>query len=107
MGRSDIGAILGIAAERVRNIPTAVGGGFGSKLDLSVQPFLAVAAWHLGKPVRMVYSRTESIASTTKGHPARMRLRGGSAKEGNLLPLDLSADFNTAASSSWRPPVAP
>jgi len=36
--------------------PTAVGGGFGSKLDLSVQPFLALAAWHLNRPVRMVYS---------------------------------------------------
>ena len=63
MDRSDIAAILGIAPERVRIIPTAVGGGLGSKLDLSVQPFLAVAAWHLGKSVRMVYSRTESILS--------------------------------------------
>src|SRR5258708_36943877 len=97
MGRSDIGAILGIAAERVRNIPTAVGGGFGSKLDLSVQPFLAVAAWHLGKPVRMVYSRTESIVSTTKRHSARMRLRGGCAKDGKLVALQFSAGFNTAA----------
>src|SRR6202020_399534 len=77
MDRSDIAAILGIAPERVRIIPTAVGGGFGSKLDLSVQPFLAVAAWHLAKPVRMVYSRTESILSTTKRHPSRMKLRAG------------------------------
>jgi len=106
MDRSDIAAILGIAPERVRIIPTAVGGGFGSKLDLSVQPFLAVAAWHLGKPVRMVYSRTESIVSTTKRHPARMRLRGGCTKEGRLLALDFAADFNTGAYSSWGPTVS-
>ncbi len=106
MDRSDIAAILGIAPERVRIMPTAVGGGFGSKLDLSVQPFLAVAAWHLGKPVRMVYSRTESIVSTTKRHPARMRLRGGCSKEGKLLALDFSADFNTGAYSSWGPTVS-
>jgi aldehyde oxidoreductase len=106
MDRSDIAAILGIAPERVRIIPTAVGGGFGSKLDLSVQPFLAVAAWHLGKPVRMVYSRTESIVSTTKRHPARMRLRGGCAKDGKLLALDFAADFNTGAYSSWGPTVS-
>jgi aldehyde oxidoreductase len=106
MDRSDIAAILGIAPERVRIIPTAVGGGFGSKLDLSVQPFLAVAAWHLGRPVRMVYSRTESMASTTKRHPARMRLRGGCTKDGKLLALDFSADFNTGAYSSWGPTVA-
>jgi len=106
MDRSDIAAILGIAAERVRIIPTAVGGGFGSKLDLSVQPFLAVAAWHLRKPVRMVYSRTESIVSTTKRHPARMRLRGGCSKEGKLVALDFAADFNTGAYSSWGPTVS-
>ena len=45
MDRDDIAAILGIAPEAVRIIPTAVGGGFGSKLDLSVQPFIALAAW--------------------------------------------------------------
>ena len=106
MDRSDIAAILGIAPERVRIIPTAVGGGFGAKLDLSVQPFLALAAWHLGKPVRMVYSRAESIISTTKRHPARMRLRGGCTREGKLLALDFAADFNTGAYSSWGPTVA-
>src|SRR4029077_4605621 len=106
MDRSDIAAILGIAPEGVRIIPTAVGGGFGAKLDLSVQPFLAIAAWHLGKPVRMVYSRTESIVSTTKRHPARMRLCGGCSKEGKLMALDFSADFNTGAYSSWGPTVS-
>ncbi|MFZ0796678.1 MAG: molybdopterin cofactor-binding domain-containing protein [Terriglobales bacterium] len=106
MDRGDIAAILGIAPERVRIIPTAVGGGFGSKLDLSVQPFLALAAWHLRKPVRMVYSRTESMVSTTKRHPARMRLRAGCTKDGKLLALDFAADFNTGAYSSWGPTVA-
>jgi CO/xanthine dehydrogenase Mo-binding subunit len=106
MDRSDIAAVLGIAPERVRIIPTAVGGGFGSKLDLSVQPFLAVAAWHLAKPVRMVYSRTESILSTTKRHPARMKLRAGCAKNGKLMALDFAADFNTGAYSSWGPTVS-
>ncbi|MGB6385886.1 MAG: molybdopterin cofactor-binding domain-containing protein [Terriglobales bacterium] len=106
MDRNDIAVILGIAPERVRIIPTAVGGGFGSKLDLSVQPFLAVAAWHLRKPVRMVYSRTESIVSTTKRHPAHMRLRGGCTKDGKLVALDFAADFNTGAYSSWGPTVS-
>jgi aldehyde oxidoreductase len=106
MDRSDIAAILGIPPERVRIIPTAVGGGFGSKLDLSVQPFLAIAAWHLRKPVRMVYSRIESIVSTTKRHPARMKLRGGCTKDGKLVALDFAADFNTGAYSSWGPTVS-
>ena len=65
--------ILGIAPDAVRIMPTAVGGGFGSKLDLSVQPFIALAAWRLNRPVRMVYTRPESIMTTTKRHPARIR----------------------------------
>ena len=106
MDRADIAKLLGIAAEAVRIIPTAVGGGFGTKLDLSVQPFLALAAWRLRRPVRMVYSRIESMISTTKRHPARMRCRAGANKSGKLVALDFAADFNTGAYSSWGPTVA-
>jgi aldehyde oxidoreductase len=106
MTRKDIAAILGIAEDAVRIIPTAVGGGFGSKLDLSTQPFLAVAAWHLGKPVRMVYSRPESIRSTTKRHPSRIHCRAGAAADGKLLAMDLEGEFNTGAYASWGPTVA-
>jgi aldehyde oxidoreductase len=106
MDRADIAKILGIPAEAVRIIPTAVGGGFGTKLDLSVQPFLALAAWRLRRPVRMVYSRIESIICTTKRHPARMRCRAGATKDGKLVALDFAADFNTGAYSSWGPTVA-
>src|SRR5215472_338841 len=106
MDRHDLAKILGVVPEKVRIIPTAVGGGFGSKLDLSVQPFVALAAWKLNRPVRMVYSRTESIISTTKRHPARMRLRAGATRDGRLTALDFSADFNTGAYSSWGPTVA-
>src|SRR5262249_14795289 len=51
MDRDGIAKLLGIAPEAVRIIPSAVGGGFGTKLDLSVQPFIALAAWHLHRPV--------------------------------------------------------
>src|SRR5881296_2004755 len=106
MDRSDIAKILGIAPEAVRIIPTAVGGGFGTKLDLSVQPFVALAAWHLRQPVRMVYTRHESIMSTTKRHAARMRLKAGANRDGKIVALDFHADFNTGAYSSWGPTVA-
>ena len=106
MDRQDIAAILGLPQESVRIIPTAVGGGFGAKLDLSVQPFLAIAAWHLRRPVRITYSRIESIMSTTKRHPSKIRARAGATKAGRLLALDFQADFNTGAYASWGPTVA-
>ena len=102
----DIAAILGIPESSVRIIPTAVGGGFGSKLDLSLQPFLVIAAWHLHRPVRMVYSRPESIRSTTKRHPSKIFCRAGATADGKLLAMDFTADFNTGAYASWGPTVA-
>ncbi|HXX16485.1 MAG TPA: molybdopterin-dependent oxidoreductase [Candidatus Eremiobacteraceae bacterium] len=106
MSRKDIAAILNIPEDSVRIIPTAVGGGFGSKLDLSIQPFLAVAAWHLRKPVKMVYSRTESIRNTTKRHPSKIRCRAGATAGGKLVAMDLHGEFNTGAYASWGPTVA-
>ncbi len=106
MDRHDIAAILGIVEGSVRIIPTAVGGGFGTKLDLSVQPFLAIAAWHLRKPVKMVYTRPESMQSTTKRHPSRIWCKAGATLDGKLLAMDVLGDFNTGAYASWGPTVA-
>ena len=47
--RRDRAACSAIAPEQVHIVPSAIGGGFGGKLDLSVQPLLAVAAWKLGR----------------------------------------------------------
>ena len=106
MDRDDLALILGIAPEQVRIIPTATGGGFGTKLDLSVQPFIAVAAWHLKRPVRMIYSRAESIMATTKRHAAQMQVRVAATGDGLLRAIDFSGDFNTGAYASWGPTVA-
>jgi len=106
MDRDDMAKILGLAPQAVRILPTAVGGGFGAKLDLSVQPFIALAAWLLNRPVGMVYSRPESIATTTKRHPARMRAKLGADADGHLLGMVFEADFNTGAYASWGPTVA-
>ncbi len=106
MDRADLAAILALPEDAVRIIPTAVGGGFGSKLDLSLQPFLAIAAWHLRRPVGMIYTRPESIMSTTKRHPARIHAKAGATRDGKLVAMDFTADFNTGAYASWGPTVA-
>jgi CO/xanthine dehydrogenase Mo-binding subunit/aerobic-type carbon monoxide dehydrogenase small subunit (CoxS/CutS family) len=106
MDRDDTAAILALPPERVRIIASAVGGGFGSKLDMSLQPLLGLAALRTGRPCRMVYSRAESMASTTKRHPASMRARIGCDAEGRVTALDFDGIFNTGAYSSWGPTVA-
>ncbi|MEO8669149.1 MAG: molybdopterin cofactor-binding domain-containing protein, partial [Bauldia sp.] len=106
MDRDDMALILGLPPDAVRIVPTSVGGGFGSKLDLSVQPYVAIAAWHLDRPVALVYSRPESIAATTKRHPARIRARVGATRGGKIVAMDFAADFNTGAYASFGPTVA-
>lgn len=106
MDRDEIARILAIDPARVHIIPSAVGGAFGGKLDVSVQPLLAVAAWKLGRVVRAAYSRPESMASTTKRHPARMRVRFACDRAGRLIAADFEGDFNTGAYASWGNTVA-
>ncbi len=106
MDRDELALILGLRPEQVRIVPSAVGGGFGGKLDLSLQPLIATAAWLLRRPVRCVYTRPESMASTTKRHPASIRARIAADAEGRLTAVDFHADFNTGAYASWGPTVA-
>ncbi len=106
MDRDEVAHVLAVAPERVHIVPSAIGGGFGGKLDLSVQPLIAVAAWKLGRPVRLVYERPESMLSSTKRHPARMTATASCDASGALTAFDFSGDFNTGAYSSWGPTVA-
>jgi CO/xanthine dehydrogenase Mo-binding subunit/aerobic-type carbon monoxide dehydrogenase small subunit (CoxS/CutS family) len=106
MDRDETARVLGLSPSDVRIVPTACGGGFGGKLDVSVQPMLAVAAWHLRRPVRCVYERIESMVSTTKRHPARIRARASCDAGGRLVSYEMDGDFNTGAYASWGPTVA-
>ena len=106
MDRDDTAAILGLAADRVRIIPSAVGGGFGSKLDVSLQPLIGLVTLKTGRPCRMTYSRQESMTSTTKRHPAEMRGRIGCDAEGRITGMEFEGRFDTGAYASWGPTVA-
>ncbi|HEX2554864.1 MAG TPA: molybdopterin cofactor-binding domain-containing protein [Microvirga sp.] len=106
MDQEEVARVLGLPLSAVRIVPTACGGGFGGKLDVSVQPILAVAAWLTGQPVRVIYSRIESMASTTKRHPASIRARMSADRQGRFTAFEMEGDFNTGAYASWGPTVA-
>jgi aldehyde oxidoreductase len=106
MDRDEIANVMQLRPENVRIVPTACGGGFGGKLDLSVQPLVGVAAWLLKRPVACVYTRPESMAASTKRHPARVAAKFGCDAGGKLVACDVSATFDTGAYASWGPTVA-
>ncbi|MDX1542083.1 MAG: molybdopterin cofactor-binding domain-containing protein, partial [Geminicoccaceae bacterium] len=82
------------------------GGGFGGKLDLSVQPLVGLGALLTKRKVALVYERPESMAASTKRHPAQLRAWAGADRDGRLRFFELDADFDTGAYASWGPTVA-
>jgi len=106
LDRNDTARILGLAVEKVRILPTATGGGFGSKIDVSLQPLIGLVALKTGRPAALAYSRTESMASTTKRHPAVMTATIGADADGTIRGMVFDGDFNTGAYASFGPTVA-
>lgn len=85
---------LDLPPERVRVIYPAIGGAFGGREDMSVQIVLALAAWRLDqmgvrRPVRIVWSREESIVGHCKRHPMWFRCKWGATRKGQLVAAEV------------------
>jgi CO/xanthine dehydrogenase Mo-binding subunit/aerobic-type carbon monoxide dehydrogenase small subunit (CoxS/CutS family) len=106
MDRDEMAVVMKLKPTQVRIVPTACGGGFGGKLDMSVHPLIGLAAWLTGRDVACIYTRPESMASTTKRHPARVHAKFGCDADGRLVACQVDADFDTGAYASWGPTVA-
>jgi CO/xanthine dehydrogenase Mo-binding subunit len=78
---------LNLPEERVRVIYPAIGGAFGGREDMSVQILLALATWKTGKPVKIIWSREESINYHHKRHPIRMWAKWGATREGKITAI--------------------
>ena len=104
--RDDLARILGVSQDQVRVIATAVGGGFGGKLDMTVQTLIAIAAWHAERPVAMTLTREESMATSTKRHPGHMVSSMAADASGKLCAVVFEGDYNTGAFASWGTAVA-
>lgn len=101
--RRDVARVLGLPMNKVRIIQTATGGGFGGKLDISVQCFLGLAALKLNRPVRMVYDRQESFVATGKRHPFYIDYTTAADKAGKLLAVKVRIAGDTGAYASYGP----
>lgn len=92
--REQIAHALGLPEEQVRVIHPAMGGAFGGREDMSVQIVLALAAWRLHqrgirRPVKIIWSREESIIGHHKRHPYVIRTKWGATKEGKITAAEV------------------
>jgi CO/xanthine dehydrogenase Mo-binding subunit len=93
----EIAEILELPHSRVRVIGAYMGGGFGGKEDMTVEPYLALLAWATKRPVRMVWTRQESLLARQKRHPFTMRYRTGATRDGRITAQDISIVGNAGA----------
>jgi len=83
--RETIAHALDLPNNQIRVIYPAIGGAFGGREDLSVQIALALATWKLQRPVKIIWSRRESIVGHAKRHPVILKARWGATKDGKLV----------------------
>lgn len=86
--REQVAHALGLPEEQIRIIYPAIGGAFGGREDMSVQIVLALAAWKLRRPVKIIWSRAESIVGHHKRHPTIIRARWGATRQGKLVAAE-------------------
>lgn len=103
--QKEISRMLNLPAEKVRCQTKLVGGGFGGKEDMSVQHHAALMAWVLKRPVKVKFSRQESLNIHTKRHAMEMDVSTACDAEGNLLGMRATLISDCGAYASLGGPV--
>ncbi len=87
--REAIAHSLGLPDEMIRVIYPAIGGAFGGREDMSVQIVLALATWKLQRPVKIIWSRRESMIGHGKRHASTLNAKWGATKDGKLVAAEI------------------
>ena len=90
-----IAATLALDPDQVRFVTPPIGGSFGGKQDPAPALLVALAVYHLRRPVRLAYSRRESFAASPKRHPYDVRYRLGARRDGQVTGVQVRIDANT------------
>jgi CO/xanthine dehydrogenase Mo-binding subunit len=107
--REQIAHALNLPEDQVRVIYPAIGGAFGGREDMSVQIVLALAAWRfhqrgINRPIKIIWSREESIIGHHKRHPYILKTRWGATRQGKLVAVEVEviADGGAYAYTSTK-----
>jgi xanthine dehydrogenase D subunit len=93
-------ASLGLRPDQVRSHPTGIGGAFGAREDVNLHIHLCMLALHTGRPVKMVYHRSESFAGHVHRHPAWLRYRHEADSDGRLVRVEAEVLLDGGAYAS-------
>jgi len=99
--RKEISRVLGLPEEDIRIIQATTGGGFGGKLDMTVECYVALAVYHTRKPVMIRFNREESFLSNTKRHPLYIEYKTGARKDGTIQAVKVNIVGDTGPYISY------
>ena len=98
--RRQVARVLGLEEERVHIIGQLMGGGFGGKEDISGQIHAALLAQASGRPVKLLYDRSESLLAHPKRHATQIRVKLGAKRSGELTAVETELYGDTGAYAS-------
>ena len=101
----EVSRMLKLPAENIRSQSKLVGGGFGGKEDMSVQHHAALMAWKTGQPVKVQFSRQESLNIHVKRHAMAMDITTACDEDGNLTASKVVIISDCGAYASLGGPV--
>ncbi len=93
-------ASLGLRPDQVRSHPAGIGGAFGAREDVNLHIHLCLLALHTGRPVKMVYHRSESFTGHVHRHPARLWFRHEADESGRLVRVEAKVLIDGGAYAS-------
>ncbi len=95
--------ILQLQPNRLRFIGGTVGGGFGGKVDVIVEPLATLGAMLTGRPVRYVYSRSEEMQVSSTRSPEIIRIKDGVMADGTIVARRVTGYMDCGAYSRQTP----
>jgi xanthine dehydrogenase molybdenum-binding subunit len=98
--RDQVARCLGLPKEAVRIKGTVMGGGFGGKEDIAGQIHAALAAQVTGRPVKILYTREESLRFHPKRHPTIIRIKTGAKRDGTITAVEAELYGDSGAYAS-------
>jgi len=103
--RQELSEVLGIPMSRIRVIVPYLGGDFGGKGGLAMEPLAVLLAQKAGQPVRVELSRRYEFACARSRHPCRMDIKLGARRDGSLVALEGRAVWDAGAYADTGPRV--
>ncbi len=98
--RRIVARVLNYPLRKIRVIKPRIGGGFGAKQEVLLEPYVALLTLRTKRPVRLIYTRQEEFQSGRQRHPMQVKLKTGFKKDGEITALSMDNIMNTGAYGS-------